>query len=301
VNRTIRLAAPAKVNLFLEILGRRPDGYHTLSTLFQEISLADELRVSTGGPPAPACRLRCRGEELPTDSRNLVVRAVEAFSRRFGAGPAYDVSLTKRIPVGAGLGGGSSDAAAALKACWALRNGNPPRRFPWKTFVPLASGLGADVPFFLKGGLAEAGGIGDRLRPLPGLRIPLWLVLIFPRISVSTKWVYSRLRFPLTKRRSLSRLKSELARGSPLRAWAGLLFNRLEEVVLPRVPEVRRAKEALLRAGCPAALMSGSGSAVFGLAPSEKEGKQIVRMLASRPWDVWLTRGGNKAEGPSRF
>ncbi|HRY30318.1 MAG TPA: 4-(cytidine 5'-diphospho)-2-C-methyl-D-erythritol kinase [Elusimicrobiota bacterium] len=291
--RRVRLEACAKVNLFLEIVRRRPDGYHELKTLFQEISLGDTLEVAASPSATPVDpekgieTFRCVGAALPTDNGNLVSRAIRAFR---GDGPwdrRYRLVLRKKIPVGAGLGGGSSDAAAALRACWHL-DGNGRRAFPWERYVPLAARLGADVPFFLRGGLAEASGIGDRLTLLRPPSRRLWFVLIFPRVFVSTKWVYQRLRFPLTKHRSWRRLKTHILRGRPAREWAPLLFNRLEEVVVPRVPAVRKAKEALRQAGCLTSLMSGSGSAVFGPVESEKHGKDVLGRVRSGAWDAWL-------------
>jgi 4-diphosphocytidyl-2-C-methyl-D-erythritol kinase len=287
---TVRLAAPAKVNLFLEVLRRRPDGYHELSSLFQQVSLADELSFAARASDAPEreTRLRCPGSRLPAGPDNLVLKAVRAFHREIPWKKAYDIALRKRVPVGAGLGGGSSDAAAAFKACWRLSGGG---HFPWRRFVPAAKTVGADVPFFLRGGLAEAGGIGDRLTPLPARKRALAgarFVVIFPRVFVSTKWVYERLRFPLTKRRSNHKLKRLLRAGRPPAEWAPHLFNRLEEVVLPRVPAVRRAKRALTQAGCAAALMSGSGSAVFGVVGSEREAQAAIRRVRSSSWDVYL-------------
>lgn len=290
---SVCLRAPAKVNLFLEIRRRRPDRFHELSTLFQQISLCDELSVSaqSSSDPEAETRLRCPGSRLSAGPDNLVLRAVRTFHQRVPWKERYSIFLKKRIPVGAGLGGGSSDAAAALKACWRLETGGALARFPWRRFLPEAKRLGADVSFFLRGGTAEAGGIGDRLTPLPGRfwgRSSARFVLIFPRVFLSTKWVYERLRFPLTKQRSSHRLKQLIRAGRPVAEWCSLLYNRLEEVVLPRVPAVRRAKRALMSAGCAAALMSGSGSAVFGILATEREGRFVAKRVRSSRWDVFL-------------
>lgn len=308
--RSIVLAAPAKLNLFLEVLGRRPDGYHSLSTVFQEISLADRLEARWAPRlAADEVRLECRGADLSNGPDNLVVRAARAFlqsphngiasaggrlnppayrPRPRGSG-GYSFHLTKRIPVGAGLGGGSSDAAAAIKALWRLRTRAPWKNFPADALTPLARDVGADVPFFLQGGAAHGRGVGERLRPLSP-PAAAWFVLVFPRVFVSTKEVFQSLRFPLTKKRSCHRMITSLALGRPPREWAPLLFNRLEEVVLKKVPAVARAKHALLDAGCLGALMSGSGSSVFGVAASQRQGENVRQRLASGPWDVWLVR-----------
>ncbi len=288
--KSLRLLAPAKVNLFLEILRRRPDGYHTLSTVFQEISLADELTVRWDPDgQAGGVSLRCIGAGISSGPDNLVVRAARAFQEMTGCGGAFSIVLKKRIPVGAGLGGGSSDAAATLKACWALTRNKPLTKFPWKSFVPAARSLGADVPFFLRGGLAAAGGVGERLLPLPAPK-RFWMVLLFPRVSVATKWVYGHLSFPLTKGRARHKILDTISLGQSPSEWSPFVYNRLEEVVLPRVAEVAKAKQALLRAGCLNALMSGSGSSVFGVVKSEREGKKIIVKLARGEWDSWLVK-----------
>lgn len=288
--RSVVLSAPAKINLFLEILGRRPDGYHRLSTIFQEISLADAL-TARADPALPSgeFRLECPGSDLPVGPDNLVLRAARAFPADRGPTDGCRFVLKKRIPVGAGLGGGSSDAAAALKAIWRL-SGGAAGGFPRATFAPVARRLGADVPFFLAGGRAKAGGIGDRLTLFPDSKTPYWFVLVFPRVFVSTREVYERLRFPLTKRRTSLKLEKMLAAGRPSREWAPLIFNRLEEAVLDRVPAVREARAALVGAGCRTALMSGSGSSVFGVVDSSAHGRRVLRDLPRGKWDVWLVR-----------
>jgi 4-diphosphocytidyl-2-C-methyl-D-erythritol kinase len=283
----ISVPAPAKVNLFLEVHRRRPDGYHTLTTLFQEISLADRLSVSRAR--GPGFTLSCSDPSLPVDGNNLVLRAAALFDGASGRKPLEGAAfrLLKRVPVGAGLGGGSSDAAAALKALWRL-SGGAASRFPADRFGGATRKLGADVSFFLRGGRAKAGGIGHDLAPMPA-RGTYWFVLVFPRVFVSTPWAYKRLRFPLTKRRSSLKLETMLGAARPAEEWANLLFNRLEEAVLPRVPAVREARNALLGAGSRAALMSGSGSSVFGVVDSPSHARRVAAALP-RKWDVWTVR-----------
>lgn len=289
--RASGVAAPAKINLFLEVLGRRPDGYHKISTLFQEISLADRLTVRTDpGLAAGIFRLTVKGADLPADGDNLVLRAARAFLEKVPAACGRHFLLEKRIPVGAGLGGGSSDAAATLKAMWRLSS-PAPGPFPAHKFVRIAQRLGADVPFFLSGGRAWGRGIGDRLTLLPRReRTPYHFVLVYPGTAVLTRWVYKRLRFPLTKRRTSLTLQRMLDAARPAAEWAPHLFNRLEEVVLPRVAGVREARGALARAGCRAALMSGSGSSVFGVVDSPSHGRRVMAALPRGKWIVRLVR-----------
>ena len=273
----IRVKAPAKVNLFLEITGRRRDGYHTLSTLFQTISLADELTFST----ANELSLRCSDASLPTDERNLVMRAAVRLRDYLGERRGALMNLRKEVPVGAGLGGGSSDAAAALLGLlrlWRLRLSSARLR-------GLATQLGADVPFFLRGGTCAAGGIGEKLRPHSALA-RTWLVLVFPGFGVATKDAYSRVRLPIGLRRSIQPMIRLLNR--PNRAWKKQLFNRFEEFVFPDYPALERLKNELMESGAEAALMSGSGSSVFGVVPSAATGRQILAKLKSNYPRSWL-------------
>jgi 4-diphosphocytidyl-2-C-methyl-D-erythritol kinase len=285
VVRPLTLASPAKINLFLEIMNRRPDGYHTLSTLFQEISLCDTLRVRVQRDRAIG--MSTDDPALPTDDANLVLRAARVFQQRYPRLPGLHFSLTKRIPIGAGLGGGSSNAAAALRACAEISL-LPSSRVP-QVLLSLAKKLGADVPFFLRGGLAAAGGVGDRLTPLvPAVHRDYYFVLIFPKVFSSTPEAYRALHFPLTKRRSRLKLTRALKAGALPSVWSSWLFNRLEDVVLPRLRPVGLAKKALLQAGCLNALMSGSGSSVFGVVENAAHGRQVVARVRRESWDVWL-------------
>ena len=275
---SLRVKAFAKINLFLEITGKRADGYHTLATIFQTISLADELTLR----PSPTLRLTCSDTILPTDERNLALRAAIQIRNQLGEQRGAHIHLRKNVPTGAGLGGGSSDAGtllAALPKWW--------RRHPSAMLLHrLAAKIGADVPFFLKGGTSAAGGIGERLRPL--LPLPkTWLVVVYPGFGIPTKEAYARVRVPLTGRRSIHRITPFLTRPHPS-AWVGHLFNRFEEFVFPEYPALARLKQALIDAGALGALMSGSGSSVFGVAESARHGRSILTAIHKRYKHSWL-------------
>jgi 4-diphosphocytidyl-2-C-methyl-D-erythritol kinase len=241
---------PAKVNLYLKVLGRRLDGYHELITVMQPLSLADELWVK----PGPDLRLECDHPEVPADPQNLVWRAAERFGAACGQEPRYHFRLVKKIPVAAGLGGGSSDAAGALLALNHLA-GQP---LEMAALQALAAELGADVPFFLGTGPAVGRGIGTELSllDLP----PYWYVLLNPGVKLSTSWVYAHLD-----------LKALAHRGAPWRdSWDGehpetWVANDLESVTLARFPELRDLLARLAQAGALVQGMSGSGSTLFGL------------------------------------
>lgn len=262
---TVTIDAPAKINLYLEVINRRKDGYHNIVSVMQAVSLFDRLTIE---PRPRALSLDCSLPGLPTDGRNLVMRAAQALRKKAGIRAGAAITLEKNIPLGAGLGGGSSDAAAALAGLMALWKVRLSRR----ALLELASGLGADVPFFLGSGRALANGIGDCLTPLPAGR-KKWYLLVNPGHPVATPWVYSHLQFPLTKRTENNRISR--------------LFNRLEEVVLPQFPAVRKIKDVLKAEGVPA-LMSGSGATVFGVLAGERQGRCLQRALKKHRWRTWV-------------
>ncbi len=258
--RAVRVSAFAKVNLRLEILGRRPDGYHELRTIFQTISLHDDiiLRSARGA----GIELTVRGnEELGREPvrRNLVYRAIEALRRELGIRSGARVELTKRIPAGRGLGGGSSDAAAALLGYLRLTA----RKLPAERLIEIASKLGADVPFFLLGGHALGVGRGNEIYPLPDLPRRAVLVVSPRDIAVATPDAYRWLRAKLTK----SKTDPTLYRFCAL-CWStqgGALSNDFEAAVFRRHARLAAIKRGLLRRGATEASLAGSGSAVFGL------------------------------------
>lgn len=276
--RPLVVAARAKVNLHLDVGPRRKDGYHDLKTLFQEVSLHDTLRVSlTRG----ATTLRVVPAGLPTGSDNLVVRALESLRKALKAKTGFSARLDKRIPVGAGLGGGSADAAAALLAGWSLLKGRgraPSRRSPPPLLSRLARKLGADVPFFLRGGTAWGEGIGEKLTQVPGCP-RRWLVLVYPRVHVNTALAYRLLDASRGRRPS----RRERFDATSLRPK-----NSFEPVILRRFRPVAAARDALAAAGCSGVMMSGSGSAVFGFVESRKDGERVARRLRRNPWDVFV-------------
>jgi 4-diphosphocytidyl-2-C-methyl-D-erythritol kinase len=274
--------APAKINLHLRVGARRTDGYHSIETVFQEISLHDTLRFETTPGPleltiSSSAKL-LRQARLSSGPDNLVIRALQLLRNRLGTKEGMRVHLTKRIPMGAGLGGGSSDAAAALWGGWLLwkkKSTKQPRRVP-KMLLECARKLGADVSFFLRGGKARGEGIGERLTPLKKDR-RRWLVLIYPRVHVSTKEAY--------------RLLDRHSDGSRNPGWTSAsagATNSFESVILPRYPKIAAAKWALLKMGCAPVMMSGSGSAVFGFARNHRQAKTILKKMKSHPADIFL-------------
>ena len=282
----LSVRAPAKINLFLRVTGRRADGYHTLQTRMQKVGLFDLLEVQRGGE---GVRLHCVGADLPENAENLVHRAASLFletvaQRRGRTLGGVKISLTKNIPIAAGLGGGSSDAAAALKALNFLFEAG----LTAGELAAIGLELGADVPFFLADTPAAlAVGIGEILTPVAPLS-GCFVLLVNPGFSVSTRWVYQT--FALTKEEKTTIFKNFRESADPagqpclsatVEGLPAALENDLETVTITRYPEIGRIKEELLAHGAVAALMSGSGPTVFALF-SDQQAAETCRVLFAR-------------------
>ena len=285
--------SPAKVNLFLEIIGRRPDGYHDIASIMQLVDLCDEVRLRRR---RTGIRVEVQGAELPAGRGNLAYRAAALLLEAAGVEGGVEIHLEKRIPVAGGLGGGSSNAAAVLIGVSRLYE------LAWsrEALQKLGENLGSDVPFFLGDGLALATGRGEILTPLSAWP-PQWLVLANPGLPISTAWAYREASSKLTEWQPRVSIPSFPLGGRPQwpPVWA---FNRLESVVLPHRPEIRALKHLLQEAGGAPVLMSGSGASVFAVvsdavsarqlaAQAEKSGAfaAAVTTLPANP--IWETRG----------
>jgi len=282
--------APAKLNLFFEVLARREDGYHEIETLMCPIDLFDtlsfkedrnngpiELRCqqTTSSASRPGAREPETCDALPEGPENLAYRAVELLRRRAGVRRGAKMLLVKRIPTAAGLGGGSSDAAAALIAAeksWGLGLSRT-------QLVELAAELGSDVPFFLAGGAAVCRGRGERLAPVP-LPCRLHFVVVRPPVGLSTAAVYARCR-PAQQPAHVEPLLSALHRASPNHIGR-LLFNRLQPAAETLTPWIGRLSEQFARQAIPGHGMSGSGTAYFGLCRSAAHARRVARRIGSR-------------------
>lgn len=252
------LKTPAKINLGLSVLHKREDGYHELETVLQMVGLYDSLELEA----ASRLELDCDTPGIPKDESNLVLRAARLLQNRFPdrVRSGARIKLRKNIPSGAGLGGGSGNAAGALMGLNVLWNLQLTRQ----DLVRLAPELGADVAFFLFSPCALGRGRGELLESVQPIK-KFYVILIFPGFSVATAWVYENLNLKLTKKqKNISILKNLLSR-SDIPRLGSSLHNDLESVVIQRIPEIQALKDRLRAVGAQGALMSGSGSAVFGL------------------------------------
>ncbi|HEX5706436.1 MAG TPA: 4-(cytidine 5'-diphospho)-2-C-methyl-D-erythritol kinase [Pyrinomonadaceae bacterium] len=293
----ITLPAYAKINLVLRVLGRRADGYHEIETVFQTISLHDLLTFE----PLEDGRIELvsTDPEIPSDETNLVHRAAVAL-REFAGERTLGARMTleKHIPSQAGLGGGSSDAAAALCSLASLWDVAVSKR----ELVELAARLGADVPFFLTGGTAAGTGLGTDIRPLEDAP-KLSLVVVTPGVKVSTAEAYKLLNAPaLTKAEADAKLPISRAGLDFSGSLRGVMRNDFEPVVFPLEPEIARARDALTAAGAEAAMLSGSGSSVFGVFENPFAASAAARALTIESrWQVFECETVGRAEYAERW
>lgn len=267
-----RIKAPAKLNLRLKITGRRPDGYHELVSIMVPIDFVDLLEVTV--IRERGIELSCEGFRVPTDEKNLVYQAALGFFSRTGIQGGVSIKLSKNIPVAAGLGGGSSDAAAtllSLNKIWSQPLG-------LSALHELAVQLGADVPFFLHSEPSLATGIGDVLEPLKEWP-KFWYVIITPPVQVSTSWVYGNLKLELTRGEYDYIVK--FLRNDPI-AVSAILENDLEEVTSAKFPVIDTIKKCLMNVGAEGALMTGSGPSVFGIFSSLNQALSAKQSLISQ-------------------
>ena len=263
----IEVFSPAKVNLHLRVLRKRPDGYHDIATLMQKISLRDTMVFSHREEDIV---IRCPGYPQLAREDNIAYRAVKALFAAAGCRTGVEIVLHKAIPIGAGLGGGSSNAATTLITLNDMLHLN----LSCDELMKIGARLGADVPFFIYGDRAWAFGIGDRLEPAAELP-PLWFVLVNPRFELSTARVYQGLNLTLTNQP----INYSIPRFSTITDVVEGLHNDLEKVSLALYPVLQELKNRLMGVGARGALMSGSGPTVYGVFDREREALQAVDIL----------------------
>jgi 4-diphosphocytidyl-2-C-methyl-D-erythritol kinase len=271
--------AYAKINLGLQIIGRREDGYHDIETVFYPVNLFDTIELKACGREIV---IESSDPNLPIDASNLCWKAADAIRREANVSSGVKIHIAKSIPTGAGLGGGSSDAALVVRELpkfWNLKIAQERLR-------EIALALGSDVPYFLRSGTAYATGRGDVLEYFD-LSLPHWIVIVYPKIHISSRWAYEHFILRQGQERvGLKRLLVEnVNRPSN---WVDRLENDFEELVFRTHEAVKCTKEALYAGGADFALMSGSGSAVFGLFQNEQSARAIVKSFSENSL-VFLT------------
>lgn len=286
----MHVKSPAKINLFLRVTGRRPDGYHNLLSLMCNISLYDEILLAPVS--LPGIRIVCNHKAVPEDRTNLAYRAAALFFRKLGQRPALppdfnanglEITIKKHIPVAAGLGGGSSNAAAVLSTLNRLFE----HPFTSAALKEMGLSIGADVPFFLFGRPAIATGVGEQLSSYEKLK-DYTIILVCPELSVSTAWVYKNLNLRLTK--CEKKLKN-FSFGAPEFEAGQHLCNDLETVTAVKHPEILQIKQKLMTMHAEGALMSGSGPAVFGVFRDREKATSAYDVLArENKWRIFIAK-----------
>jgi len=280
----------AKVNLGLQIIHKRPDGYHEIETVMQTVDLTDTVTVS----PLPSeIEVNCTDPVVPLDEQNLVYRAAQLLRERYEIDRGVRIDIQKQIPVAAGLAGGSGNGAVtllALNRMWGLD-------LPERDLFRLGAELGSDIPFCMLGGTALATGRGEHLEPLD-VQCPCVFVLATPDCQVSSAWAYQNLKIDLTNGKSMISLMLCALRQRDMVQLVSCMENDLEKSVLETFPIVNRVKQVLDGCGASGVLMSGSGPTVFGIVPDRKVGEQVaacVRQVAM-DWRVFVTSPVSRAE-----
>lgn len=289
----MNLLSFAKVNLYLKVINKRRDNYHTLNTIFERISLADKIIIKPRKDSL--IKVSCDNKSVPQDEPNLCFKAAKLLRDKFKPLSGLDIKITKRIPVGAGLGGGSSNAAAVLMGLnklWGLKLSKT-------RLAKFAGKAGSDVAFFVYDSPFAIGrGRGEKIKPLNILKkARLWHILVVPKIHVSTPLIYKKydhfsgLTKPVSNVKLLTSVLAEKSYNYSLLKPV-LLFNSLEEVTIRLYPEVKRIKDALLKLGLDRVLMSGSGPAVFAITPSFKNALKLAEILRKkeRTWQVFVVK-----------
>ena len=273
--------APAKINLYLEIINKRQDGYHNIESVMHTVSLFDILEFSE--TELNKIELVCENSELSNPEKNIVYKATKVFKEKYNINKGIKIKLTKNIPMGAGLGGGSSDAAAtilALNKIWQVND-------DIKNLEALGAALGADVPFFMTGGVAKISGIGDIVEKI-NTKLNLDFVLVKPNFGVSTPYAYSKVKFPLTNIRKIDNIITSLEKGMfDFESAKDLFFNRFEDFIFDEYQEIKQIRKVLEELGC-ASLMSGSGATVFGLVHDKENIDFILNELKKYSWNIWV-------------
>ena len=290
MKKTLILQAPAKINVGLWVKFKRPDGFHELASIMQTISLADILTINES--TEPGIRVTCDHPGVPLDSTNLAHRAATIFLDQMAIPPALTIHIEKKIPVAAGLAGGSTDAAAVLSGLARLYD----KSLSVADLMTMGALIGSDVPFVIHGGLAVAEGRGEQVTFHEPPRPPLTVVVAIPTgVSVSTRWAYENYHpgNNEAKERSFNMIL-DAYRARNLDTLRKTVFNDLESVTLHRYPEVLRIKERLASTEEGVILMSGSGPAVFGLFSDKRSAMKAVQTLDGLPVDVFVEHTARK-------
>jgi len=278
----IEIDSYSKINLTLNILGKRRDGYHNIETIMQSINLADRIFIKE---EKEGIKIKCSHPLVPVDTQSLTYRSAEKILNRYRIKKGVKIEIDKKIPLASGMAGGSANSASILVGINKLFALNLSK----KVLREIGEELGMDVPFCIQNGTALAYHKGEKVTPLPPINPPLWTIIINPGFEIPTKWAYNNLDLGLIKREknnTIAMLKALKER--ELQGIAKNLFNSFEGLIIKRYPEIRKIKDRLIEEGAMGALMSGSGPTVFGIAQNKEQALKIYERLKSEYKSIWV-------------
>lgn len=278
----IKINSYSKINLTLNILSRREDGYHEIETIMQSINLADQVIITK---EKEGIKIKCNHPEVPVNANSLAYRSAEKIINRYGIKKGVKIEIEKKIPLASGLAGGSANSATILigiNKLFSLNLSNEDLR-------GIGEELGMDVPFFIQNGTALAYQRGEKLTPLSSINPPLWMIILNPGFNISTNWAYNNLDLDSIKReKNNTKAMLKALKEGKSQEIAKNLFNSFESLIIKKYPEVGRIKNRLIEEGVLGALMSGSGPTVFGITQNKEEALKIYEKLKPEYKLIWV-------------
>jgi len=278
----IKINSYSKINLTLNILSRREDGYHEIETIMQSINLADQVIITK---EKEGIKIKCNHPEVPVNANSLAYRSAEKIINRYGIKKGVKIEIEKKIPLASGLAGGSANSATILigiNKLFSLNLSNEDLR-------GIGEELGMDVPFFIQNGTALAYQRGEKLIPLSSINPPLWMIILNPGFNISTNWAYNNLDLDSIKReKNNTKAMLKALKEGKSQEIAKNLFNSFESLIIKKYPEVGRIKNRLIEEGVLSALMSGSGPTVFGITQNKEEALKIYEKLKPEYKLIWV-------------
>lgn len=279
--KEIEIDSYSKINLTLNILAKRQDGYHNIETIMQSINLADKIYIKE---KKEGIKIKCNHPMVPVDDQSLTYRSAKMILNRCGITKGVKIEIDKKIPLASGMAGGSSNSASILVGINKLFTLNLSN----KELREIGEELGMDVPFCIQNGTALAYHKGEKVTPLPLINPPLWIIIINPGFEIPTKWAYNNLDFEqIKKEKNNTKAMLKALKERELQGIAKNLFNSFEGLIIKKYPEIEKIKDRIIREGALGTLMSGSGPTVFGIAPDKEQALKIYRKLKSEYKSIW--------------
>jgi len=279
--KEVKIDSYSKINLTLNILAKRQDGYHNIETIMQSINLADRIFIKG---EKKGIKIKCNHPLVPVDTQSLTYRSAEKILKRYRITKGVKIEIDKKIPLASGMAGGSANSASILigiNKLFALNLSNEDLR-------GMGEELGMDVPFCIQNGTALAYHRGEKVTPLSPVNPPLWIIIINPGFEIPTKWAYNNLDLSLIKKeKNNTKTMLEALKEGEARGIAKNLFNSFEELIIRKYPEIGKIKDRLIEEGVLGALMSGSGPTVFGIAQNKEQALKIYKKLKSEYKSIW--------------